>query len=258
MLLALPTPHALASPSPAHTHTRSTRRPKLSLQITADTTKLSTSNRFSSRSARRQPPPPPTSAVSPTSKNTYLNATMFTRSTSIGGVVSAACDQEQDDDVSSSSSSSSSAASEDDDSVVVGLKDKKRRRRFESARPKHADLKSSHHPTSHIAAFGFPLPPPQPAKRGASPSQRRVRFLDAEPEVFYRRADDEFDAEPEADAVDDNVQTAMERMREMEQLKKWVEGLEVEGGDEGAKKEEWVRKLVRMELEEIEKAEQRP
>jgi len=226
MLLALPSPSATATLSPAHVHTRSTRRPKLSLNITAETTQLCNSNRLSSRNQRRRPQPlqqSVSSVTSPTSRNTYLNATMFASSTW--------------EDESGGSSGSSS----DEDEV----QDKTRGK----------GLRSSYHPTTVGSGFGFPMPNIGATLTKATKPTRAVRFSDAPVEVFYRHEVPQ-EAEAEDDVHSEEEMTAMQKQTEIEELKKWVESMHVENGtNEGSEKEEWVRKLVRLEMEELEREE---
>jgi hypothetical protein len=74
-----------------------------------------------------------------------------------------------------------------------------------------------------------------------SPGQRRVRF-DPVPEVFLCPAEEEYEEE-NADG-----RTEMEKFMELERLKKLV----CSEGEEVGKGNLWVRRLVEMELGEME------
>lgn len=217
---------ASAFPNP-HCHSR--RRPKLSLQITAVAAQPYHATRLSRFTS-------PNSAMSPTSRNTFVNATMR-------------YNPEED---SPTSSSSSEDEEESTNQNEVSFKEKKRRRRYEAARPKHVStpMTTTHHPTTTAAGF---LPQPQPARRAKIPGTRKVVFVDTPPEVFYRHSDEE---EPEKEVV-----TTMERAIELGRLKQWVREREAQspGGCAASQEEdkEWVRKLVAMEMADMEDEEQK-
>jgi len=214
---------APSAPSMPNPHGHSRRRPKLSLQI-------SSNQRFTNL---RCPPSalnsslPPTAPLSPTARNTLHNTHL------------------RDPEPSPSSSSSSSSSDNDDDECdafsgigsLPSLKSKRRQRLF-TRRQKAAQLSSQHHPTTLSASF---LPRPQPSIRGVSPSQRRVRF-DPVPEVFLCPEEEEYEEE-NADG-----RTEMEKFMELERLKKLV----CKEGEEAGRGNLWVRRLVEMELGEME------
>ncbi|KAF8538718.1 hypothetical protein BDD12DRAFT_884309 [Trichophaea hybrida] len=201
MLLAQhPTPSSFA---PSSRHTR--HRPKLSLQIAA----LSAPSLVPPTPSARTP----SSALSPTSRNTFMNRTLT---------------------APTPSPSSSSSSSDDGGSPVSpSLKDKKRRRRYQ--RRHHQPMKSSHHPTTPSASF---MPRAQPERRGRTLLRnKRVGF--SEDVVVHIIEDIEIE-----DANDDS---AMEKAREIERLKKWVEDNSPE-----EEKGMWVRKLVELEMKDME------
>jgi len=211
MLLAAP-----PSPLPSTVFTLPARtsrpRPKLSLQVN------SVSIAASLPSALRTP----LSAVSPTTRNTRLNRTLTAPSPLFSPAFS------------SPSSSSSDEAQ------------RQRQRQRQSTRKKM----SAHQPSTPSASF-MPRTPRTPRGsgrvRGRARVQKRVGFVD---EVvvhvlpFAREEPEELPA----------AATAVERSREIERLREWVheQGRNSPGGglseEEG---KEWVRKLVELEMGDV-------
>ena len=204
MLVAIPTLSPMTTPRPLR------HRPKLSLQISA--LPLPSQTPVSAR---------PNSAMSPMSRNTFMNRHVGAAPVS---------------PVSSASSSSSA----EDSPRSPNLKDKKRRRRY--VREKSKKAMSAHHPNTPAASFM--MPSRQPAQRGRALARgKRVGFVE-EITIHYiseLEDDDAADQEPE--------QTAMEKAREIERLKKWVQDNSPNGNDDESK--EWVRKLVALEMGEM-------
>ncbi|KAL7268300.1 hypothetical protein RUND412_009082 [Rhizina undulata] len=215
---------------------RASRKPKLSLVITSETKRTFT------RSSSLQPPRGPISAMSPTSRNTLANA-------KLGSNFSAPA-LDIDDVPEYSCSSSSSDTSEDapttplDEKPFFSAKDKKRKRVRDA-----------------VVASPIELPRPQPKKRGLSPSERRVRFVE-EPLVI------EFCVEADQEAV---TGTVMERMMELRKLKVEVAKMELDDNKDKAEEKEkaqeqqgadtkegsgWMWKLGKMEYEQIAKMEE--
>ena len=167
----------------------------------------------------------PSSALSPTSRNTFMNRTLTAPSPA-----------------SSPSSSSSSSSSDDEEPVSPSLKDKKRRRRYQRRQHSHQSsssssaMKSAHHPTTPSASF---MPQAQPERRGRTlVRNKRVGFSDDIKVYLFEPVEVE-DLPPDV--------CAMEKAREIERLKKWVE-------DNSPEEEKglWVRKLVELEMKDME------
>jgi hypothetical protein len=138
-------------------------------------------------------------------------------------------------------SGSSSASSSDDDEV----EDNRRK-----------GLRSSYHPTTVGSGFGFPMPNIGATLKKVTKPARTVRFSEAPVEVFYRHEIPEVEEDEEDDAASEQQMTAMQKQAEIDELKKWVESMQLEAGKD-SEKEEWVRKLVRLEMEELERGEDR-
>jgi len=163
----------------------------------------------------------PFSALSPTSRNTQMNRQL----------------------TAPSPASSASSSSSDDSPDSPDMKDKRRRRRFVNSKK----AMSLHQPSTPAASF---MPARQPETRGRELCrERHVGFCD-DVVVHYLPEEEE---DEDADDVYEKP-TAMERAMELERLKEWVKAHGETMGDEESS--EWVRKLVELEMGEIEKEEE--